>query len=88
VDNLSLLLLFILGGIGGLIASYIMRSSHGIFMDMLLGIVGAFVGSLVMHILGQSGTYGFNLYSIFVAVMGSVIVIFVEKTFFQKRLFY
>ena len=85
---MSLLFMLVLGAIAGVIASYIMHSDHGLMMDIVLGILGAFVGSIVMNALGQPGTSGFDLYSLVVAVIGAVIVIGIHRMFFRRRLYY
>lgn len=68
----------IIGLIAGFIASKIVnRSGSGFFVDILLGIVGGVVGGWVFSLFGGSGMSGINLYSLFVAVIGSVIVLVV-----------
>ena len=69
----------ILGAIAGFIADVVMKSAHGMLEDILLGIVGAFVGGWVMNSFGQPGVTGFNLYSIVVAAIGAVILIFLGR---------
>ena len=66
----------VLGLIAGFIASKLVNK-HGqdMLMDIVLGIVGAVVGGFVAHFAGFSGITGFNLYSILVAVGGSVLVL-------------
>lgn len=73
----------IVGLIAGWLASIIMKtdSSQGPVMDIILGIVGAFVGGFLMNMLGQSSPTGFNLYSILVATLGAAIVIGVGHAF-------
>ena len=44
-------------------------------------VIGAVVGGFLMGMLGQSGVTGFNLYSILVAVLGSVVVIYLGRIF-------
>jgi uncharacterized membrane protein YeaQ/YmgE (transglycosylase-associated protein family) len=68
-----------MGLIVGAVASMIMKSSHGILMDIILGIVGAFVGSVIMNFLGQSGTTGFNIYSFLVSLLGAIVVIWLGR---------
>jgi len=82
---MDVLLMIVIGGLAGCIASDIMKSPHGVLMDIGLGIVGAFVGGLLMGLFGQSGVTGFNLYSIFVAVIGAVIVIGLFRMFEGRR---
>ena len=72
---MTILWTLILGLIVGAVASYIMKSPHGILMDIVLGVVGAFVGGLIMNALGYGGVSGFNLYSFIVALLGSIVVI-------------
>jgi uncharacterized membrane protein YeaQ/YmgE (transglycosylase-associated protein family) len=64
------------GLIAGFIGSKIVnRTGEGFVRDILLGIIGAIVGGFIFQSLGHSGVNGFNLYSIFVAVIGAVIVL-------------
>jgi uncharacterized membrane protein YeaQ/YmgE (transglycosylase-associated protein family) len=76
---MNILVWIILGAIAGWIADLIMKSSHGLIEDVVLGVVGAFVGGFVMNLFGQPGVTGFNLYSIIVAVVGAVILISVGR---------
>ncbi|HLY46314.1 MAG TPA: GlsB/YeaQ/YmgE family stress response membrane protein [Stellaceae bacterium] len=65
-----------LGLIAGFIASKIVnRSGEGLILDIVLGIVGAFVGGFIFSALGGHGVTGFNLYSMFVAVVGAIVVL-------------
>jgi uncharacterized membrane protein YeaQ/YmgE (transglycosylase-associated protein family) len=54
-------------------------------MDIVLGVVGAFVGGFLFNFLGHSGVTGINFYSIFVAAVGSVIVLFITHAVFLRR---
>jgi uncharacterized membrane protein YeaQ/YmgE (transglycosylase-associated protein family) len=73
---MSFLSWIVLGLIAGFIASKIVnRSGEGIFLDILLGIVGAVIGGWVFSKFGEAGVTGVNLYSIMVAVVGSVILL-------------
>jgi uncharacterized membrane protein YeaQ/YmgE (transglycosylase-associated protein family) len=78
---MEILLWIILGALAGWLASVIMKTnaSQGVVMDIVLGIVGAIVGGFVMNFFGQSGVTGFNLYSLIVAVVGAVIVIWLGR---------
>lgn len=76
---MNIILWIIFGAIAGWIASVIMKSEGGAVMDIILGIVGAAVGGFVMNLFGQSGVTGFNLYSLIVAVIGAMILIFLGR---------
>lgn len=71
----------VLGLAAGWIASIIMKtnSSQGWMMDIILGVLGALVGGFIFNLLGGVGLTGFNLYSLFVAVLGSVFLIGVRR---------
>jgi uncharacterized membrane protein YeaQ/YmgE (transglycosylase-associated protein family) len=68
----------VLGLIAGFIASKIVnKEGQGIIPDIVLGVVGAIVGGWLFGVIGHAGITGFNLYSMFVAVIGSVVVLVV-----------
>src|ERR1700758_1524317 len=73
-ESMSFVVWIVLGLIAGFIGSKIVnRRGEGILLDILLGVVGAFVGGWLFHIFGAAGVSGLNLYSLFVAVIGSVV---------------
>jgi uncharacterized membrane protein YeaQ/YmgE (transglycosylase-associated protein family) len=66
----------ILGLVAGFIASKIVnKSGEGLIRDILLGIVGAFAGGYLFRLVGGRGVTGLDLYSLIVAVVGSVVVL-------------
>jgi len=76
----------ILGLIAGFIASKIVnREGEGFFIDIALGIVGAVVGGFIFSRLGGHGVNGLNLYSLFVAVIGAVVVLFIYHAVAGRR---
>jgi uncharacterized membrane protein YeaQ/YmgE (transglycosylase-associated protein family) len=44
-----------------------------------MGVIGAIVGGFIMGLLGNSGVDGLNLYSILVATLGAVVVIWLGR---------
>jgi uncharacterized membrane protein YeaQ/YmgE (transglycosylase-associated protein family) len=78
---MGILLWIIFGALAGWIASVIMKTNakQDTMMDIVLGIVGAIVGGFLMGMIGQTGVTGFNLYSLVVAVIGSMIVIYLGR---------
>lgn len=76
----------IFGLICGFIASKIVdRSGQGFVLNTVLGVIGAVVGGWLFTRLGYDGVTGFNLYSMFVAVIGAVIVLFLYHALFGRR---
>lgn len=80
------LAIIILGLIAGWIASLIVdNAGKGVVLDIVLGVVGALVGGKIFSLLGASPITGFNLYSLFVAVVGSVVVLVVYHAALGRR---
>lgn len=80
---MNILLWLVLGALAGGIAGFLMKSPHGLLMDIVLGVVGAAVGGLIMNFFGQSGVTGFDLYSLIVAVIGAVVLIFLGRLIYK-----
>jgi uncharacterized membrane protein YeaQ/YmgE (transglycosylase-associated protein family) len=75
---MSILGWIVLGLIAGFIGSKIVnRTGSGILLDIVLGVVGALVGGYLFELTGHAGVTGFNLYSMFVAIVGAVVVLVV-----------
>jgi uncharacterized membrane protein YeaQ/YmgE (transglycosylase-associated protein family) len=73
---MSIVAWLILGLIAGFIGSKIVNSSgEGLLLDIVLGIVGAFVGGFLFSLLGAAPVTGLNIYSLIVAVIGSIVVL-------------
>jgi uncharacterized membrane protein YeaQ/YmgE (transglycosylase-associated protein family) len=70
----------VLGLIAGFIGSKLVnKTREGVFLDIVLGIVGAVVGGWVFSVFGAHGVSDVNLYSVIVAVIGSVLVLVVYR---------
>ena len=73
---MSIIAWLVLGAIAGFIGSKIVDSTgQGLMLDIVLGIIGAVVGGYAFTLLGAAPVTGFNLYSVFVAIVGAVIVL-------------
>jgi uncharacterized membrane protein YeaQ/YmgE (transglycosylase-associated protein family) len=67
----------ILGLIAGFIGSKIVnRQGQGFWLNIALGIVGALVGGFMFDLFGKSGVTGLNIYSMIVAIVGLVLLIY------------
>lgn len=76
----------ILGLIAGWIGSKLVnKSGQGMLIDIVLGIVGAIVGGVIFSFFGASGVTGFNIYSLIVAVIGSVVVLWIYHQLSGRR---
>jgi uncharacterized membrane protein YeaQ/YmgE (transglycosylase-associated protein family) len=76
----------VLGLIAGFIASKIVnKQGEGVMLDIVLGIVGAIVGGYLFSIFGAQGVSGVNIYSMFVAVVGAIIVLVIYHSITGRR---
>ncbi len=71
----------IFGAIAGWLTSLLMgtNKSQGLVEDIVLGVIGAFVGGLIMSLFGRTGVTGFNIYSFAVAVIGAAVVVWAKR---------
>jgi uncharacterized membrane protein YeaQ/YmgE (transglycosylase-associated protein family) len=75
---MSIIAWIILGLIAGFIGSKVVnKSGQGLVMDIVLGIVGAIVGGFIFSFFGAAGVTGLNIYSLIVAVIGAIVVLWI-----------
>ena len=83
---MSFIAWIVLGLIAGFIASKLVnKSGEGALLDIVLGIVGAVVGGFLFQTFGMAGVTGVNIYSILVAVVGAVVVLFIYHALVRRR---
>ncbi len=76
----------ILGLIAGFIGHKIVgENGHGFLMNTGLGVLGAVVGGEIMTLLGGREVNGLNLYSMAVAIGGSIVVLVVVNMLKQMK---
>jgi uncharacterized membrane protein YeaQ/YmgE (transglycosylase-associated protein family) len=76
----------ILGLIAGFIGSKIVnRQGQGFWLDIALGIIGALVGGFLFNSFGSTGVTGLNIWSMIVAVAGSVVVLLIYNAVMGQR---
>lgn len=80
---MEIILYIIFGALVGWIASIIMgrNAEQGAIGNIIVGILGAFLGGWIMQAIGSSGVSGFNLRSFFVALMGAIVLLFLFNLF-------
>ena len=83
---MSIISLIILGLIAGFIGSRIVnKQGEGMLLDMALGIVGAIVGGILFSFFGATGITGLNIWSMIVAIVGSVVVLWAYHALSDRR---
>jgi uncharacterized membrane protein YeaQ/YmgE (transglycosylase-associated protein family) len=74
------------GLITGFVASKIIhQQGQGCILNIVLGVIGAFVGGFIFTQIGGQGITGFNLYSMFVAIIGAIVVLLIYHLLTGRR---
>ena len=83
---MSFIAWIVLGLVAGFIGSMVInKRGEGILLDIVLGVVGALIGGWLFRLFGMSGVTGLNLYSLLIAVLGSVLFLLVYHAFRRRR---
>ena len=85
---MNFILWLIVGGIVGWLASLIMRDAgQGILLNVVIGIVGAFIGGWLISPLVGTGTIneGFSIGSFLVSLVGAIILLAIVNLFRRGR---
>ena len=76
----------VFGLITGFVASRIVnQQGQGCILNVALGILGAFIGGLIFTSIGGQGATGFNVYSMFVAIIGAIAVLIAYHAITGRR---
>ena len=77
---MDILTWIIVGLVAGVLASLVMGGTgYGLIGDIIIGIVGAFVGGWLFSLLGVSSPFGGIAGVIFVAFIGAVVLLFILR---------
>lgn len=77
---MSLFAMLVVGLIAGWLASKIMKTNTSLLTELILGVVGAVLGGWISSLLlGVNLVGAINLTSILVALLGSILVIFIYR---------
>ena len=84
---MNIVVWIIFGAIAGWIASIIMGKNKkmGAIANIIVGIIGAFLGGYIMDFFGGPGVTGFNVTSLFVAIVGAVILLWIVGLVSRRR---
>ncbi|GAC1479714.1 MAG: GlsB/YeaQ/YmgE family stress response membrane protein [Gemmatimonadaceae bacterium] len=77
----------VLGLVSGALAKWIMpgRDPGGLVVTILIGIVGAFIGGFLGNLIAGTGVSGLNLWSILLAVIGSLVLLWIYRATTRAR---
>jgi len=75
----------VLGGVAGWLAGMVMNTGLGVIGNIVVGIIGAFIGGWLFTQFGMPGVTGFNFYTLGVAFVGSLVLLFIVGFVFRRR---
>jgi uncharacterized membrane protein YeaQ/YmgE (transglycosylase-associated protein family) len=84
---MGILTWIILGAIAGAIGKLIMPGDDpgGFIITILLGIAGALVGGFIASALGLGTVSGFNFWSIIIAILGAILLLWIYRLVVSRR---
>jgi uncharacterized membrane protein YeaQ/YmgE (transglycosylase-associated protein family) len=82
----TILLWAVIGLIAGWLASALVGGGYGIIGDIVVGIVGAFLGSLTFNALDISSPFGGLAGTIFVAFVGAVLLLLILRLVHRRTI--
>jgi uncharacterized membrane protein YeaQ/YmgE (transglycosylase-associated protein family) len=85
MDLTSLLIFLLLGLVAGWLAGLVMKGGYGLVGDMVVGVIGAFLGGWLSSMLFGVGVTGFNPVSILIAFVGAVLFIAILRLVSGRR---
>lgn len=83
----NLLVWLVLGGLSGWIASKITGHDKemGVGKNLIVGIIGAFIGGWLAGIFGFGPATGLNLWSFIISILGSIVLLSIVSFFRNKQ---
>jgi uncharacterized membrane protein YeaQ/YmgE (transglycosylase-associated protein family) len=87
---MNLIIWLVIGGIIGWLASIVMNrnAQQGIFLNIVVGIIGAFIGGFLISPLLGAGTINqndFSFISLLASFLGAVILLGIVNLFTRRR---
>ena len=87
---MGILAWIIVGIIAGFLAKAVVpgEAPAGVLGDLVVGVVGALIGGWIMSSFGSTGFTGLNLWGIFVAFIGAVVLLLIMRALIGPRYTY
>ena len=74
----------IVGLLAGWIAEKIMKRDHGLLMNLIVGVIGAYLGAFLLRTVAGVEAFGF-WQALIVAVIGAVVLLAITGLVFKRR---
>ena len=83
---MGLLSWIVFGALAGWVAGLLMGFRNGCCLTVVVGVVGSFIGGLIMQLVtGRGFSFGFDLRSFLVAIVGAVVLLAIVGAFGRRR---
>jgi uncharacterized membrane protein YeaQ/YmgE (transglycosylase-associated protein family) len=76
--------MIIIGLIAGYIAEKITESDHGLIKNLIVGLIGSFVGGIIAELVGIAPQVGF-IANLVVATLGAILFLYIWRTIRGRR---
>lgn len=84
IPSMDILTWLIVGLIAGVLAGLVV-GGYGLLADIVVGIVGAFIGGFIFRAAGWNAPWGGLAGTIFVAFIGAVVLLLILHLFNRRR---
>lgn len=81
----TFLIWIVIGAISGWLASAVIGGGFGLIGDIIVGVVGAFIGGAVFRAAGWHAPFGGIAGTIFVAFIGACILLLILRLIWRAR---
>jgi uncharacterized membrane protein YeaQ/YmgE (transglycosylase-associated protein family) len=78
-DGVGFFGMIIIGLLAGYVAEKVTESDHGLFKNLIVGLIGSFVGGIVANLIGIGPQIGF-IANLVVATLGAILFLFIWRT--------
>ena len=85
MDGVGIIGAIIIGIVAGWIAEKVMRRNHGLLTNLIVGVVGAFIGSFIATLIPGDMGEGF-IVSLITATGGAILLLFLLGLFQRRRI--
>lgn len=82
---MDILTWLIVGLVAGVLASFVVGGGFGLLGDIVIGIIGAFIGGWLFRQLGVSTPFGGLAGTIFVAFIGAIVLLLLLRLIRRGR---
>jgi len=79
MEPMSLIAWLVVGGIAGWLASMVIPTGLGLLGNIIVGVLGGFIGGFLFRSIGEVGMTGLSIWSIFVAFIGAIVLLYLIK---------